>query len=85
MLKGSTRDFLAATFVVLAALMPVSVQAQGEASMRILFTNVHVFDGVNEQRIEDANVVVTGNLITAVSAEPLVVANARVIDGGGRP
>ena len=84
MLKGSTRDFLAATFVVLAALMPVSVQAQGEASMPILFTNVHVFDGVNEQRIEDANVVVTGNLITAVSAEPLVVANARVIDGGGR-
>ena len=58
--------------------------AQDEPPIPILFTNVHVFDGVSEQRIENANVVVTGNLITAVSAEPLAVANARVIDGGGR-
>ena len=58
-------------------------QAQ-EESFPILFTNVNVFDGVNEDLIENANVVVTGNLITAVSEEPLAVANARVIDGGGR-
>ena len=58
--------------------------AQSEPPMPILFTNVHVFDGVNEARIVNANVVVTGNLITAVSAEPLAVANARIIDGGGR-
>jgi len=50
----------------------------------ILFTNVHVFDGVNEQRIENANVVVQGNQIVEVSAEPLAVANAQIIDGGGR-
>lgn len=49
-----------------------------------LITNVNVFDGVNEKLIEDANVVVTGNLITAVSTEPLAVAGGRVIDGGGR-
>ena len=61
-----------------------SAAAQGEPSMPILFTNVHVFDGVNEQRIENANVVVTGNLISEVSAEPLAVANARIVDGGGR-
>lgn len=50
----------------------------------ILFTNVNVFDGVNEALIKNANVVVTGNLITAVSTEPLAVAGGRVIDGGGR-
>jgi len=50
----------------------------------ILFTNVNVFDGVNEALIENANVVVTGNMITAVSKEPLAVAGGRVIDGGGR-
>ncbi len=57
--------------------------AQAE-SFPILFTNVHVFDGVNEQRIENANVLVQDNLIVEVSAEPLAVANARIIDGGGR-
>lgn len=49
-----------------------------------LFTNVNVFDGVNEKLISNANVVVTGNMITAVSTKPLAVAGGRVIDGGGR-
>ena len=56
-----------------------------EADLNVtLFTNVNVFDGVNEQLIENANVVVTDNLITEVSTEPLAVAGGRVIDGGGR-
>ncbi|MCA0930687.1 metal-dependent hydrolase family protein [Ruegeria profundi] len=50
----------------------------------ILITNVHVFNGVDEQRIENANVLVVDNLIADVSAEPLAVANAQIIDGGGR-
>ena len=50
----------------------------------ILFTNVNLFDGTSETLIEDANVVVTGNKITAISTEDLVVAGGRVIDGGGR-
>ena len=49
-----------------------------------LFTNVNVFDGVNEKLIRNANVVVKENKITAVSTEPLAVAGGRVIDGGGR-
>lgn len=49
-----------------------------------LFTNVNVFDGVNDKLIRNANVVVTGNKITSVSTEPLAVAGGRVIDGGGR-
>lgn len=55
-----------------------------EADGPILFTNVNVFDGVHEKLIENANVVVTGNLITKVTTEPQMVAGGRVIDGGGR-
>ena len=60
-----------------------SVAAAQDAPMPILFTNVNVWDGRSENLLQDANVVVTGNLITAVSAEPLAVANGRIIDGGG--
>ncbi|NJN05126.1 MAG: amidohydrolase family protein, partial [Rhodobacteraceae bacterium] len=49
-----------------------------------VFTNVNVFDGKNEKLIRNANVVVTGNRITAVSTESPAVAGGQVIDGGGR-
>jgi imidazolonepropionase-like amidohydrolase len=45
---------------------------------------VHVFDGVSEARIENANVLVEGNLIKAVSTDPIEAEGATVIDGGGR-
>ncbi|WP_406649235.1 amidohydrolase family protein [Aliisedimentitalea scapharcae] len=57
--------------------------AQDETT-RVIFTNVHVFDGINEERIENANVLVVDNLIAEISTEPLTAANAQVIDGGGR-
>ncbi|WP_448212345.1 amidohydrolase family protein [Colwellia sp. MEBiC06753] len=50
----------------------------------ILFTNVNVFDGNSEKLIRNANVVVTGNKITAVSTEKLAAAGGLVIDGGGK-
>ena len=57
----------------------------GEADPKVtMFTNVNVFDGTNKNLIKNANVVVTGNRITAVSQEPLAVASGKVIDGGGR-
>lgn len=68
-----------ATAVVLCVM-----SAQAWAQDVTLITNVNVFDGVNETLIENANVVVTDNLITAISTEPLAVAGGTVIDGGGR-
>jgi imidazolonepropionase-like amidohydrolase len=58
--------------------------ALSQEGMPTLFTNVNVFDGVNETLIENANVVVIDNLIAEISTEPLAVAGGRVIDGGGR-
>jgi imidazolonepropionase-like amidohydrolase len=70
-------------FFVLSILFAGSSMAQ-QGDSPILFTNVHVFDGVNEQRIENANVLVVDNIVTEVSAEPIAVENARLIDGDGR-
>ncbi|MHA3980955.1 metal-dependent hydrolase family protein [Halovulum sp. GXIMD14794] len=50
----------------------------------ILITNVHVFDGVSAERIENAQVLVEGNLIVQVSTEALPTEGVQVIDGGGR-
>ena len=72
-----------AFFAVFAVFLASSALAQDEPTP-ILFTNVHVFDGVNETRIENANVLVVDNLIAEFSAEPLALADARIINGGGR-
>lgn len=69
--------------VLIVLLIAAPSMAQQE-DFPILFTNVNVFDGVNEELIENANVFVVGNLIAEVSTEPLAAANAKIIDGGGR-
>ena len=57
--------------------------AQGEAA-QTLFQNVHVFDGLNEERLEDAFVLVEGNQIIEISSDPIEAEGAMVIDGAGR-
>jgi len=51
---------------------------------KILFTNVNVFDGEHEELINNANVLVEGNLIRQVSTEAISADGATVIDGKGR-
>jgi imidazolonepropionase-like amidohydrolase len=72
------------TLIATLILLTSSLAIAQDESFPILFTNVHVFDGVSETRIENANVLVVDSLIAEVSAEPIAAANARVIDGGGR-
>ena len=57
--------------------------AQDEAPAQTLFTNVQIFDGVNEERMA-GSVLVEGNLVKQVSAEAIDAPSATVIDGGGR-
>ncbi|MCG7522789.1 amidohydrolase family protein [Ruegeria sp. Ofav3-42] len=49
-----------------------------------LFVNVDVFDSENAVVIENANVLVEGNLIVEVSTDPIEPNGAVVIDGQGR-
>ena len=75
------------TGMVLALLMTATAfaaDAKSEPKSKILFTNVHVFDGKNEKRIMNANVLVEGNLIKQVSTKKIAADGATVIDGGGR-
>ena len=71
---------------VAAALISVTstaALAQEDAAVMTLFANVHIFDGVNRTRMENANVLVEGNLIKTVSTKAGEPGDATVIDGGG--
>lgn len=74
--------FVSGFVSAVVGLFASSLAAQ-EAAPQTLFKNVHVFDGVNEVRIENASVLVEGNLIKAVSTEAIDAPDATVIDGGG--
>ncbi|WP_254437139.1 metal-dependent hydrolase family protein [Ruegeria arenilitoris] len=77
------RRYFMRIHLLVALLAATSVSAQQDPA-QTLITNVHVFDGVNDGRIENANVLIEGNLIAAVSADPISAEGATVIDGGGR-
>ena len=79
------RIFVATTFTALAPLTGLGgvAVAQEEAPKQTLFTNVQIFDGVNEERMA-GNVLVEGNMIKLVSAAAISAPGATVIDGGGR-
>ncbi|MBL3703351.1 amidohydrolase family protein [Sulfitobacter sp. BDSS02] len=55
-----------------------------ESAQFTLITNVNVFDGVNEALLQNANVLVEGNLIKTVSTEAIAADDATIIDGKGR-
>ncbi len=79
------RIVAATTFTALAPLTGFGgvAVAQDEAPSQTLFTNVQIFDGVNEERMA-GNVLIEGNIIKQVSAEAISAPGANVIDGGGR-
>lgn len=54
----------------------------GSASATLI-TNVHVFDGRHDALIENASVLVEGNVIKRVSTDAIDAPTATVIDGGG--
>lgn len=58
--------------------------AQDAEPSSTLFTNIALYDGVTPELVEGVNVLVEGNLIAAVSTEPIDAPGATVIDGGGR-
>ncbi|MBS0251351.1 MAG: amidohydrolase family protein [Proteobacteria bacterium] len=61
-----------------------ALAAEQAVNSQTLFTNVYVFDGVNEKRIENANVLIEGKLIKQVSTSGIDAPGATVINGGGR-
>ena len=76
------RRVLSAASIIIG--MSTAAWAQDDALPQTLFTNVNVFDGVNEALIENASVLVEGNLIKTVSTDAITAPDAAVIDGAGR-
>ena len=77
---------VATTLIAGSALLaptPATSAAQNPPA-QVLFTNVNIFDGVNDGLAEGMNVLIEGNLIKAVSADTIAADGATVIDGGGR-
>lgn len=77
------KSIVATVSIILAYVFVGHAMAQDKPT-QILITNVHVFDGTNEARIENANVLIEGNLIKSVSTTAIEAEGATVIDGGGR-
>ena len=71
------------TLAALVLCLPLAATAQ-DAPKQVLFTNVNVFDGFGPELQMGMNVLVEGNHIKQVSAEPIVVPDAIVVDGEGR-
>jgi imidazolonepropionase-like amidohydrolase len=75
-------NYITTIFAGIAITFSSLALAQDEAPTLTLFTNVHIFDGVSEERLA-GNVLVEGNLIKQVSAAAISAPGATVIDGGG--
>lgn len=86
--KLSRRNLLkaaAATLTVSALGLTGTAMAQTKAPAKpVLLTNVKIFDGTSAKLIEGQNVLVEGNLIKALVGAQETVADADVIDCGGR-
>jgi imidazolonepropionase-like amidohydrolase len=97
-LSGARRVYSPASvrYAALAAAVALSVgfsqasraqQAPSADSATTLFQNVRIFDGKNGTLSAASNVLVRGNKIETMSAQPIAVdrrADTRIIDGGGR-
>lgn len=75
----------AVTGVLLGILLSIPAFGADEVPVtKTLFTNVNVFDGEHENLINNANVLIEGNLIKHVSTKAINADGATVIDGKGR-
>ena len=68
-------------------LLALSANAQDTSRAVALINNVRIFDGRSSALSAPSNVLIRGNIIERISAEPIAAnrsAGARIIDGGGR-
>jgi imidazolonepropionase-like amidohydrolase len=72
--------------ILIATLIFCSVSGYAaEGSLpQTLFKNVNIFNGTEDRLYENHHVLIEGNLIKKISAQPIDVAGATVIDGAGR-
>ncbi|MCU9840421.1 amidohydrolase family protein [Ruegeria sp. WL0004] len=74
------------TFITSAFALAASVVGAQEdvKETQVLFENVRVFDGVGTELSDATNVLVTGNMISAIGADVAADSDATIIAGDGR-
>ncbi|MCL1058881.1 amidohydrolase family protein [Shewanella gelidimarina] len=70
--------------VSLVALLVSSAAFAEEPSSKIIFKNVHIFNGIDDELQRDQHVLIEDNFITKISSAPISAANAQIINGQGR-
>lgn len=73
--------------IIFGCVMPRVAHGQEPAATAVLFENVRVFDGTSDSLSPAMNVLVVGNTIQAISADPIAeptAASLTRIDGAGR-
>ena len=71
--------------LISAVLTSLSLTAHSQdADPVTLITNANIFDGVNEDLIEGADVLIEGNLIKQIGQDIAAPSGAEVIDAGGK-
>jgi len=68
---------------ILLLLLGLTAQSQ-ETQPVILITNANIFDGVDEDLVEGADILIEGHLIKQIASNIEVPAGAEVIDAGGK-
>ena len=74
---------LTAIFSIAVLSLPVSA-AETEALPQILFKNVNIFNGTEDKLYQNHHVLVKGNKIERISAQPIQATGAEEIDGSGK-
>jgi imidazolonepropionase-like amidohydrolase len=70
-----------ATIILL--LLTLTAQSQDTQSV-ILITNANIFDGVDDDLIEGADILIEGHLVKQIASDIQAPAGAEVIDAGGK-
>jgi imidazolonepropionase-like amidohydrolase len=68
---------------IILLLLSLTAQSQDTQSV-ILITNANIFDGVDDDLIEGADILIEGNLIKQISSDIQAPAGAEVVDAGGK-
>jgi len=85
-MRRGTRQ-LTITCLVIICFAPTAVSAQAARSAAVMFENVRIFDGSAGSLSAPASVLVQGNVISEISAEPIAIdpdAEVTIIRGEGR-
>ncbi|WP_423065393.1 amidohydrolase family protein [Devosia sp. CN2-171] len=70
------------TATILTVLLTAAALAQTDAS--VLYENVRIFDGHGPELSAPSNVLIVGDKIETISADPIDAAGAEVVNGDGR-